>query len=334
MKLLHEFNEIDEQDWNALVQKSSTNTPFQLYEYLKGWWDHKGGGEWNEGKLLIVCGYQDGELVGIAPLFHTVYGGRNTILFLGSIEISDYLDFIYNPEAGPDFITQTLAFLKENKSPDFENLLLVNLPESSPTIKLLKEACQKNGLKMDSERAYHTPSIHLADDWDAYLAGIDKKQRHEIRRKMRRAQESPQTISWYQVNEREKLETEIEDFFRLMITDEEKKKFLTEKMRLQMRSIIEWAFNDSILQLSFLTVEDEKAAAYLCFDYHDRIWVYNSGFDPQFRDYSPGWVMLSYLIQNAIENGKKNFDFMRGDETYKYRFGAEDSFVLRVRISK
>ena len=334
IKLLSNFGEISEQSWNALVQKNSTNTPFQLYGYLKNWWEYKGGGEWDDGELLIICGYQDSNLVGIAPLFRTVYEGKNSILLLGSIEISDYLDLIYDPAHGPEFVAQTLTFLAENDPDSFGNLLLVNLPESSPTNNFLKETCQKYGWKMESERAYHTPAIQLADDWDTYLSGIDKKQRHEIRRKMRRAEEGPQTISWHQATDRELLGAESEDFFDLMTTDPEKQQFLTEKMRVQMQSIIEWAYKAGILQLSFLNVESKKAAAYFCFDYQDRIWVYNSGFDPQFRDYSPGWVMLGYLIQHAIENDKKVFDFMRGDETYKYRFGAQDSFVLKVKINK
>ena len=97
-----------------------------------------------------------------------------------------------------------------------------------------------------------------------------------------------------------------------------------------MSGIIHWAFNEGILQLSFLTINDEKAAGYLCFDYMDRIWVYNSGFRPDYQFYSPGWVLLSYLIQHAINTGKSHFDFMRGDETYKYRFGADDGFVMKV----
>jgi CelD/BcsL family acetyltransferase involved in cellulose biosynthesis len=334
IKLISDFDEISEQDWNALVQKNSTNTPFQLYGYLKNWWKYKGGGEWNDGELLIICGYHEDSLVGIAPLFRTIHEGKNSILLLGSIEISDYLDFIYDPEHGPEFVTQTLTFLAENNPDSFERILLVNLPESFPTISLLNETCRKLGWKMESENAYHTPAIQLADDWDAYLAGIDKKQRHEIRRKMRRAKEGQQAVSWHQTNDPELLEAETEDFFNLMTTDPEKQQFLTEKMRVQIKNIIEWAYDADLLQLSFLNVGDQKAAGYLCFDYQDRIWVYNSGFDPQFRDYSPGWVMLGYLIQNAIENGKKVFDFMRGDETYKYRFGATDSFVLKVEISK
>ena len=105
-------------------------------------------------------------------------------------------------------------------------------------------------------------------------------------------------------------------------------------MREQMRSIMRWAFNEKILQLSFMTIAGNKAAAYLCFDFQERVWVYNSGFDPQYREFSPGWVMLGYLIQHAIESGKKSFDFMRGDEDYKYRFGAAESHVLKIEISK
>ena len=123
-------------------------------------------------------------------------------------------------------------------------------------------------------------------------------------------------------------------FFDLMVLDDEKREFLTDTMREQMRSIMRWAFNEKILQLSFMTIAGNKAAAYLCFDFQERVWVYNSGFDPQYREFSPGWVMLGYLIQHAIESGKKSFDFMRGDEDYKYRFGAAESHVLKIEISK
>lgn len=335
LNLIQNFNEIEEQEWNTLLQKSSTNTPFQQYGYLKSWWEHKGGGEWPDGKLAIFTGHLDGELIGIAPFFSTNHDGKKKILFLGSIEISDYLDFIYDPLHGADFIARVFDFLaNEDEFADIESFLLYNLPESSETNTYLEEASKTQKWRFHSEQAYHTPMIQLAADWDSYLAKIDKKQRHEIRRKLRRSKGSEQAVRWYQVTEKENLDKEIENFFNLMITNQEKEEFLTAPMREQMHSIIHWAFDADLLQLSFLTVEDAKAAAYLCFDYQDRIWVYNSGFDPQFRSFSPGWVMLSYLVQNAIESGKHTFDFMRGDEDYKYRFGADDSFVLKVEISK
>jgi CelD/BcsL family acetyltransferase involved in cellulose biosynthesis len=47
-----------------------------------------------------------------------------------------------------------------------------------------------------------------------------------------------------------------------------------------------------------------------------------------------GWVLLSFLIQWAIENSRAVVDFMRGNESYKYKFGAVDSFVYKAIITK
>ena len=333
IKTHRDFNEIDETEWNALLQHSVTNAPFLSYGYLKSWWEYKGGGEWPDGELAIISARTEGKLTGIAPLFTATHDGSKKLLFLGSIEISDYLDLIVEIGAEDAFSSALLTHLKE-QFPEIHEILLYNLPQTSPNLALLEKAAYASGWSMQSERAYHTPIISLGEDWEAYLAGVDKKQRHEIRRKLRRAEESTDSIGWYIVKEKEQLDREIEEFFNLMAFDEEKQRFLTPVMRMQMRSIIKWAFDSGVLQLAFFTVQGAKAAAYLCLDYRERIWVYNSGFDPQFREYSPGWVLLAYLIRHAIQNGKREFDFMRGDEEYKYRFGAADAFVLKTRLNR
>ena len=114
----------------------------------------------------------------------------------------------------------------------------------------------------------------------------------------------------------------------------EKAAFLTPAMREHMRLVMRCASEKCCLQLSFLEVNGEKAAGYLSFDYLDRIWVYNSGIDQRFSEYSPGWVLLGYLLKWANEQQRSEFDFMRGDEDYKYRFGAVDRRVVRVLISR
>lgn len=101
-----------------------------------------------------------------------------------------------------------------------------------------------------------------------------------------------------------------------------------------MRSAVHTAFQGGWLQLIFMEIGGEKAAAYLNFDFGNRIWLYNSGINFKFNYYSPGWVLLAYLIQWSIENGREVLDFMRGDETYKYRFGGVDRFVHRVQIRR
>jgi CelD/BcsL family acetyltransferase involved in cellulose biosynthesis len=334
IKLHRDFSEIEESLWDRLLSQSATNVPFLKYGYLMQWWLYRGGGEWpQEAQLFILSGWDGSDLKGIAPLFSVKENGQDNLYLLGSIEISDYLDFIAHPDDLEGFISSLLAFI--NDSADLSNslLTLVNIPDNSPTNSLLQSLGPKFGWTVKIENAHHAPAISLAGDWDTYLAGIDKKQRHEIRRKLRKADESAE-VKWYFVNDPLTLDAEINAFFDLMVLDEAKKKFLTSQMRDQMRAIILWAFEAGLFQLSFLTIEGVKAASYLCFDYNENILVYNSGFDFRFSQYSPGWVLLGYLIQDAIQNRKKCFDFMRGGEDYKYRFGAANSFVMRVELLK
>jgi CelD/BcsL family acetyltransferase involved in cellulose biosynthesis len=331
LKIISQFEEINTQDWNDVLSQCATNVPFLSYGYQRSWWEHKGGGEWPQAELCIITAKQDEKLVGIAPLFLGTKDGKTEIHFIGSVEISDYLDFIVLPHFAGEFITQIFKLIKEDKAQFPGPLQLYNIPDDSPSLNIINEIKAKNEWAINIERAYHTPEISLSDDWDTYLAGIDKKQRHEIRRKIRRAEGSDDDVKWYITTDRDALEKDITDFFSLMEIDEEKKRFLTDSMRKQMRAIMLWAFDMGILQLSFLTINDEKAAGYFCFDYQEKIFVYNSGFRYDFQYYSPGWVLLGYLIQHAIKMGKTHFDFMRGDENYKYKFGAVDSFVMKVK---
>ena len=181
--------------------------------------------------------------------------------------------------------------------------------------------------------------ITLPGDWEIYLAGIDKKQRHEVRRKMRRAEESEVPVCWYLIDKEHpadeaSLDAEIEAFLALMANDPEKERFLTAKMRQQMHDSIHAAFKAGWLQLSFLEIGGEKAAGYLNFDYAGHIWVYNSGLNFGFRELSPGWVLLGNLLKWANENKRQAFDFMRGDEDYKYRFGGVNRYIVRATIRR
>jgi CelD/BcsL family acetyltransferase involved in cellulose biosynthesis len=176
--------------------------------------------------------------------------------------------------------------------------------------------------------------LPLPDDWEAYLAGIKKKQRHEIRRKIRRAESAEEGTSWYIVEDEATLDDEIDAFLKLMSHDQHKKEFLTDVMRSQMRASVHSAFKAGWLQLAFMEIGGEKAAAYLNFDFDNRIWLYNSGINFDFNYYSPGWVLLANLIQWCIENGRETLDFMRGDEDYKYRFGGINRYVLRAQLER
>ena len=323
-------------EWNDLLAINASHVPFLRHEYITAWWQGLGGGEWSHGDLYVITARaEDGRLVGIAPLFETDNrDGEAALMLLGSIEISDYLDIIARLEDIPVFMDALLEYLASDVTPASNLLDWYNILESSPTLPALQAAAEKLGWRYAQQPLQHCPYIPLPGDWEKYICSIDKKQRHEIRRKMRRAEEYYLPLRWYITHDESILDQEIDGFLDLMACDPDKAKFLTPAMRTQMHLIVQAAHHAGWLQLAFIEVNGEKAAGYLNFDYMDHIWVYNSGLDFRFSELSLGWVLLGHLLGWANEHKRQYFDFMRGDEQYKYRFGAVDRRVMRVIVRK
>jgi CelD/BcsL family acetyltransferase involved in cellulose biosynthesis len=322
-------------EWDAMLAECITDAPFLRFQYLRDWWQTLGGGEWPQAELAVVTAHEADKLIGVAPLFQAVNReGLSALLLLGSIEISDYLDLIVRPADLPRFLAGLLDFLASRVTSGWRALDWVNLPEASPTLAALEAESASRGWTFTREVYQPAPYIPLPADFDTYLAGIEKKQRHEIRRKMRRAAEYEIPVRWYLVEDESTLEAEMDAFFALMTQDPAKEKFLTEPMRRQMLATARTALRGGWLWLAFLEVGGKKAAGAFNFDYANRLWGYNSGVNRDFIELSPGWVLLSHTLQWACEHGRGEFDFMRGNEEYKYRFGGRDRLVMRAKVGR
>lgn len=332
----HTFPTAMKDEWNALLERSITNVPFLRYEYLDAWWQTLGGGEWSQAELVLITAQgDDNRLIGIAPFFFVPdYQGRPCLHLLGAIEVSDYLDLIVSPQDLPAFLNALLDYLSKSPIPAWQTLEWYNVPDTSPTLPLLEKAAAQRGWGFHMQVYKPSPYIPLPGNWETYLAGIDKKQRHEVRRKIRRLEGSGLDVRWYTVQDADTLESEIEDFLQLMQQESQKADFLTDAMREHMRMTARFAFEADILHLSFLEIDGKKAAVKFCLDYDNRLMAYNSGLGNAFAEYSPGWVLLAYELQWANENGRAELDFMRGDEEYKYRFGAITRHVMRATLSR
>ena len=332
--ILHtDFSEFSATTWNSLVKQSIADTPFSRYEYLSEWWKTLGGGEWKKATLVLVSATENDQLVGIAPLFITEYDSQQALMLVGSIEISDYLDLIVGEDDLPRFLSGLLDFLTSSLTDNWSAIDWYNLPDSSPTLAGLKTESERRGWTYQEEVYRPTPYIPLNGSFDEYLSRLEKKQRHEIRRKMRRAAESGR-VRFYVVDKDANIEAELEGFFHLMIQDPNKAMFLRDVMRDQMSTTIQAAHEQGYLWLGFLEVDGVKVAASLNFDYKNKLWGYNSGVSRTHMELSPGWVLLAHTIQWCCEHNRYEFDFMRGDEEYKYRFGGVNRYVMRVKAIK
>jgi CelD/BcsL family acetyltransferase involved in cellulose biosynthesis len=315
-------------EWNELVSRSLTNTPFQRAEFQQGWWKHFGSGG-----LCVLVFREGGALKGIAPMFVDKDGiGR----WVGGEEIADYLDVIA-PAEDMEAATQAMwRWLTSEAAPPWRRMILSNIPEWTQTPERLAALAIADGLKAEVTQLDVCPIIQLPDSFESYLKQIDSKQRHEINRKLRKAQGSEDPVAWYVVDHHRDLAAETEAFMALMETaSADKAAFLTPKMRSAFHDIFAAMHQSGLLQLAFLEVGSVRAAAYAQFDYAGRIWVYNSGINPDVGGtLSTGWVLLARLIEQAIANKRTIYDLMQGAEDYKYRFGGKDTVVRRVTIER
>lgn len=314
-------------EWNDLLCRSVTDVIFLTWEWQHTWWTTYACGE----LLLISVRDDDGRLIGIAPWFIQERDGERIIRTVGCVDVTDYVDVIADREAVHQVLAQLAASLRA-LADRFDRINLCNIPEASLTYRLFPDQLRLCGFEADMILQEVCPVIHLPSTWDDYLAMLDKKQRHELRRKIRRA-ENEVRIRYYTLTSDTDFDIAVEKFLTLMAESQPAKaEFLADQQNAQFfRRILRVVHERGWLRLSFLDMNDVPTAAYCCFDYNREIQVYNSGLRPDHCAHlSPGIVLLCYDIQQAIESGHVLFDFLRGNEAYKYRMGAQDTRIYKL----
>ncbi len=319
-------------EWDPLVAKSFRVYPFLEFWYLFNWWQTLGGGEWPEenSRLQIVTARENGDLIGIAPLFTSYKAGSEpAIRFIGQIEVTDHLDFICLPDKLESFLSQLLDFINENPEFNTKRLELANILKDSPTNSMMESLCREKQGSFELTVLQPSPGIPLPSSWDGYLQSLSKKQRHEVRRKERNAERDHQVELVFSQDSTD-IDGEMGRFIELMRNEEQKAKFLTPLTEQFLLELGRAAQEAGCLNLANLMLDGKQAAVYLNFIFDNKLWVYNTGWNPEFSQASPGWVLLVKLIQWAIANGLNEVDMMRGDEEYKYRFGGIDRHVVQI----
>lgn len=329
------FDELRE-EWNDLLARSRFNTIFLTWEWQTTWWRHLGR---VRGPLYILAAREDGRLVAIAPLYLSEDAGK-VLQVVGCIEVSDYLDLIMEAGREEAVYAEFLRWLAGPDAPAWDAVDLCNQPSASLSYSLLPQMAEGTGYAVEVFQEDVCPVITLpgggGEAWDAYLETLDKKERHEIRRKLRRVEREAPDARVRFVDGGAELPAAVDAFIALHRNSRaDKHSFMTEQMQAYFRAIAETLAARGWLQLSFLEVDGAAVATYFCFDYENAILVYNSGYDPAgVPQLSPGWVLLARVIQRAIELGRSRFDFLQGDEDYKHRFGGVDEPVHRTILRR
>jgi CelD/BcsL family acetyltransferase involved in cellulose biosynthesis len=317
---------IGEAGWNRLVEQCRTPVPFATWQFQTTWYRAFTPGPLN---LLAV---QDGagDWVGLLPLYETSSPEGPVLRLVGGTDVADYLDLIAVAGREEEIWKALLPMLADGPARVID---LRPVPAASPTPGLLASLAESAGLTCRTDVEERCPVIELAGSWDGYLAGLSGKDRHELRRKLRRAEAGRPRVEVARTPAA--MAVLIDGFLGLHRKSKVgKARFMDESMEVFFRELTRGLTAAGLAALWMLWLEDRPAAALLCLEQGDAVSLYNSGFDPEARAMSPGVVLIARTIEDAIARGFRRYDFLRGDEPYKYGFGAVPTEVLRLTLER
>ena len=313
-------------EWPQLFANAATQSIFLSLPWQTAWAINCCGSIDNHSVLTVRD--DEGTLCGIAPLNH----GGSSVTFGLDYNVTDYQDILSTPgteEAVWD------AILQFGASEGWPSIELTGVRDDSPSTRILESRAGEHGWHADRSVWDVSPYVELPDSWDAHVQSLSKKDRHELRRKLRRLEASGEAEYRVYDHGRDDLSGALDAFVSLMSkSSEAKSEFLTPERRSFLETLTATMAEVDSLELAFLDVGGKPVSATMSFREGDRLLLYNSGYDPEYRHLSVGLLLKAYGLRGAIEQGLTEYDFLRGNEPYKYDLGGNDRVLYRWQLAR
>lgn len=308
----HWQNPKDQLDWNSI---------FVLPNWMKVWWQEFS----SDYEILLGSIRQNEQIIGIFPLKMK----DSVATFIGSPDLCDYMDFIVAPGKEDVFFT---TILREFNQFNIKELHLGRCRPDSTVIRYLLPMAEQLGYGVNSDQTDVSLELELPKTWEDYLQVLSRKQRHEVRRKLRRLEEAGD-VNYRCVQVVNELEDNLNAFFRLFsYSNKEKACFMTVHKESFFKSIAKSMAEIGLLHFGIVELNQIIVAMIMLFNYADTVYLYNSAYDPEFDSLSVGILSKVLCLRQSIESGRKKWDFLQGGETYKYRIGGEEIPLYQCRI--
>ncbi len=327
------IDDLDRVSWDRLLKRTSAATPFSSWTFHRAWWDAYGAGA--EPHYLAIG--QD-PVLGIMPLMARVPGEdlRGRRYFAASY----HADYATALAADGDLDTVAEATIDHLAGRnDWSVLDLRRFRADDAFLARLEAVASQRadelGWRVRREQEDVCPALPLAGSWDEQLARLSKKTRHEFRRKLRRAQAAgPLRLHYLPLDaaaadrfiELHQARWDQHGLFAPGETGTRSRRFLHRLVEL------EGAQAEPSFHIAETTVGDRVIHVAAGFAAGGTCYFYNAGMDPGALELSPGVVGTALYIRDRIARGEKRFDFLRGDEPYKYEWGATDQSLCRLVI--
>ena len=322
------FDELDS-DWQRIYDSMPTSSAFDSPHWNRIWWEHFGG---NSELMLRAVVRPNGSIAIIAPMRLDSDHDEGVCTFLGGTDLVDYLGFKHDAELRSEDVADLLQSLYD--APEITALVLESLPEDSHSLRAVKEVASDIGWEVHIWDEGVAPRISLPKTVEEYFASLTKKHRHELRRKLRRLYNAGD-VEQIELSSPSDIADRMDDFIELHRGSSiDKEEFMTPEREAFFREVAVSLAEKGITRLNFLSVNDETVATSLAFKVGSTKYLYNSGYLPERSWLAVGLLNHAINILSSIEEGIEVYDFMRGDERYKYHLGAVDRHIFTARLDK
>jgi len=320
-----------EDRWEGLLGHTNNKSIYQSYKWISTCWEYFGG----DG-LYLLAASQDDQILGIAPLMVEQMRVKGLPLFrilrfIGSGP-SDYLDFILKKGWERNVLDGFIAYLVKDKQ-SWDIMWLSELPEDSSTNELLPSILSKYRLEYLSEEQSRCPYIELPPTWGEYERTLSRTTRNNVKMYSKRIARSGM-VEHKTIDDRQAIASAMDDFFSLhegRWRDDERGHDRTETIKsFHHHAAVKLSDN---LNLYFMLLDNKKIASIYSYDYDSTRYFYWIGWDKDYAHCSPGFIAIANRIEDAIQRGMKGFDFLRGDEPYKYHFTKKEKINNRYFVS-
>ena len=357
------FESLSAEAWDALAGRTPWATPFSRHCVQRAWWNAYGSTA-HDTTLVVSDEANPDEIVGIVPLMHrhelepgdlaarTILRHRPgpalrpvpasaTAVFFGASYHADYATVLAAPARLNPVCEAVVTWLAAQDQSRWDVVDLRRLRAGDPAVdalaKALEWAAPAACWSVTREQEDVCPIVTLVPgtDYEGYLATLGGKERHEIRRKVRRAEAAGEVTLERSANPIDDLDAFVElhqkrwgaeGLFPPTDGGAASRRFFA--------GLFEDCAPSGLVDLSFLTVGGRRIAAGVTFDAGDAVYYYNAGVDPEARELSPGVVLCGRYLEAAIALGRGRFDFLRGNEGYKYEWGAVDEPIERILVRR
>jgi CelD/BcsL family acetyltransferase involved in cellulose biosynthesis len=297
--------------WNDTLHKSDSDSPFLTFEWLSSWWNHFSRGS----RLFVLVVKEDDRITAIAPLMIIKRRLFRVIQFIGTGR-SDYLDFIV-AEKRQESLKAIFKYLRASKKL-WDIMQLQDIASDSPNLEVMNSEIADAGMVTDAIVANVAPYLPINSGWQDYLLNKPGKFRNDIRRVEKKLKEAgdfqithQNAAALEQIRVIESIEKQSwkADAGCCRLSESNAFGFYAE--------FIEKFSQKNWLDLWFLKLGQEAIAYSVNFCYGNKIYNYNVAYVSEHKALYPGKALTISILKDAFNRNMKEYDFLKGDESYK-----------------